>query len=387
MIPDGQGAHAGCTLRGMSETSQAPTRRPLLRSATDRRLGGVCGGVAAHLGIDPVILRVLVVVSAFFGAGLVVTAYLVLWLVLPSEDGSARGPMMSMAAVVAVCLLIFGATSGVALLALGSAELLFLLLVLIVLTVVIGWQVLHRAPKTHAFQPPAPVSAPVVDDVGGAADATEPPEPQPPAWWHARQARRPRRSPSLLARLTTGVALLALGAAVLIGAPARSAVAVALVTTAAGLVVGSVLDRGRPLIPLALVLAMALSVTHFATVPEATATTGTYLRPALVTDVTSYDAVAAAVTLDLSDVEAPASLGYYETLINVGSGHVVVIVPRTMDFGFRATLGAGTLVTFGSVDRGIYRDESGRTGGSTLAQLWVRIQVGVGTVEIRHAAS
>ena len=35
----------------------ASTRKPLLRSRTDRRIGGVCGGLAEYFGADPTIVR------------------------------------------------------------------------------------------------------------------------------------------------------------------------------------------------------------------------------------------------------------------------------------------------------------------------------------------
>ncbi|MFB3910270.1 MAG: PspC domain-containing protein [Candidatus Eisenbacteria bacterium] len=56
----------------------------LYRSRTDRLIGGVCGGMAEYLGIDPVLVRVLWVVLALsFGAGIL--AYVLLWLVTPEE--------------------------------------------------------------------------------------------------------------------------------------------------------------------------------------------------------------------------------------------------------------------------------------------------------------
>jgi phage shock protein PspC (stress-responsive transcriptional regulator) len=61
--------------------------RRLRRSATDRFLGGVAGGIAATYGIDPIIVRVAFVVASMFG-GSGIIAYLVLWAVLPVDDGS-----------------------------------------------------------------------------------------------------------------------------------------------------------------------------------------------------------------------------------------------------------------------------------------------------------
>jgi phage shock protein C len=55
----------------------------LYRSEGDRVIAGVCGGLAAYLRIDPLILRILFVVLAMVnGIGLFV--YLVLWIVVPS---------------------------------------------------------------------------------------------------------------------------------------------------------------------------------------------------------------------------------------------------------------------------------------------------------------
>lgn len=58
--------------------------RPLRRSSTDRVLGGVCGGLAEYLRVDPVVVRILAVVLAVFG-GSGVLLYLVGWLVIPEQ--------------------------------------------------------------------------------------------------------------------------------------------------------------------------------------------------------------------------------------------------------------------------------------------------------------
>jgi len=59
----------------------APARR-LTLSATDRKIGGVCGGIAEYFGIDPTLVRVITVVLALcFGGGLL--AYLLAWVIMP----------------------------------------------------------------------------------------------------------------------------------------------------------------------------------------------------------------------------------------------------------------------------------------------------------------
>lgn len=55
------------------------------KSSRDRKLAGVCGGMAEWLGIDPVIVRLAWVLLAF-GWGSGVLAYLVCALVLPEEQ-------------------------------------------------------------------------------------------------------------------------------------------------------------------------------------------------------------------------------------------------------------------------------------------------------------
>lgn len=64
-----------------------PRHRQLARSESDRRIAGVCGGIAEYFDIDPTIVRIIFVLAALFGGpGLLV--YIVLWIVLPK--GSPR---------------------------------------------------------------------------------------------------------------------------------------------------------------------------------------------------------------------------------------------------------------------------------------------------------
>jgi phage shock protein C len=62
----------------------------LYRSKTDRMLGGVCGGLGAYLGVDPVIIRLIFLLLLFFGQGTGFLLYILLWLILPAEG--AREP-------------------------------------------------------------------------------------------------------------------------------------------------------------------------------------------------------------------------------------------------------------------------------------------------------
>lgn len=66
------------------------TSKRLYRFRTDRKIAGVCGGLAAYFGIDPVIPRLIWVVLAL-GAGVGILAYLICWLVIPTEPATATG--------------------------------------------------------------------------------------------------------------------------------------------------------------------------------------------------------------------------------------------------------------------------------------------------------
>jgi len=52
-----------------------------LRSKVNRVIGGVCGGISEYFAIDPVLVRILFVLTGIFGAGFVI--YLVLWIMMP----------------------------------------------------------------------------------------------------------------------------------------------------------------------------------------------------------------------------------------------------------------------------------------------------------------
>jgi phage shock protein PspC (stress-responsive transcriptional regulator) len=59
------------------------------RDPDNRILGGVCGGLGAYMGIDPIIIRIIFIVIFFgFGAGLLI--YLILWIIIPEAKTTAQ---------------------------------------------------------------------------------------------------------------------------------------------------------------------------------------------------------------------------------------------------------------------------------------------------------
>ena len=58
--------------------------KKLQKSATDKKIAGVCGGLGKYLGIDPTVIRIIFVLLVVF-AGTGILAYLILALLMPNE--------------------------------------------------------------------------------------------------------------------------------------------------------------------------------------------------------------------------------------------------------------------------------------------------------------
>src|SRR5260370_13129908 len=61
---------------------QTGGKRKLVRSSTDKKIAGVCAGLADYFDLDPTIVRVIWFLAVFF-AGTGFLAYIILWIVLP----------------------------------------------------------------------------------------------------------------------------------------------------------------------------------------------------------------------------------------------------------------------------------------------------------------
>jgi phage shock protein C len=57
----------------------------LYRSQRDKKLFGLCGGLAETLNVDATLLRLIVVITAFFSGGAVILLYIIACLVIPKE--------------------------------------------------------------------------------------------------------------------------------------------------------------------------------------------------------------------------------------------------------------------------------------------------------------
>ncbi len=76
----GEEASAGTQRRGYDSG-----KKMFYRNLTNRRIGGVCGGLGEYLNVDPLIFRLI------FGIGLFIAfasfwVYLILWIVTPAKE-------------------------------------------------------------------------------------------------------------------------------------------------------------------------------------------------------------------------------------------------------------------------------------------------------------
>jgi phage shock protein C len=77
-----------CGARQNANAAPGAAPRPqkrLMRSSTDCKLGGVCGGIAEYLDVDSTIVRLIWVVLVIFPFPLIpaVLGYFIAWLVIP----------------------------------------------------------------------------------------------------------------------------------------------------------------------------------------------------------------------------------------------------------------------------------------------------------------
>lgn len=76
------------------ETIGHQRRTPLRRSRNDRVLGGICAGIAARLGLDPLLVRAATAVLALITGGGVAVAYLLAWALIPASSDESDSPRL-----------------------------------------------------------------------------------------------------------------------------------------------------------------------------------------------------------------------------------------------------------------------------------------------------
>jgi phage shock protein PspC (stress-responsive transcriptional regulator) len=416
---------------GATTTSSRPPRPRLYRSTTDRWIGGVAGGLADYFGVDPVIVRVAFAVLGLVGGGGVV-AYVLLWVLLPEDDGTraiVHARRHDPALWGGLALLVFGILAvfdrvwdpG------DDAWHVFWPLVLIGAGVAI---LVGRAnPPVPATEPgleppPGPPAAEAAaaaeapfaaaSDAAGApspggapaavaladTDTTRSAWPHPGAWPAGPPPRpprphrpRPKHPPSPLGPVTLSAVLLFLGVASLVGVTEAAEVdpavvaSIALMIVGGGLLVGARYGRARGLIALGIVGTVVAGALVAIDVPVRGGVGERVYRPTNEADVRDeYRLGIGKLHVDLTDV--PWSPGEHDVDVRLGVGEAKLFVPRGVGVVVDGHVGLGTADLDGRQTDGVDVDDVLRLaaveGRPTLV---IDAEVGIGSLVVESDAA
>jgi phage shock protein PspC (stress-responsive transcriptional regulator) len=355
------------------------------RSQDDRIVAGVCAGVARHLNIDPILVRIAVVGLTFVGlSGLIL--YLAAWFLLPDEDADRS-----------VAAEWFGLDQNEPQVrAIG----LFVAAVLAVVAVVgdsgwglwwIGWWVLpaaflfwlfvvrprkRREETVAAFAQSSPAAAAegTVDEqveaytAARVADHLE----------RKRQRYERRRESRALWRLALSLIAIAIAVTLIVDQqvdvdPSVYVVA-ALLAVAIGCLVGTLWGNAGGLVGLGLLLTVMLLLAS--AVP--TGRVGEQVRePQTLAGLQpSYRHGIGQFELDLSGFKKPSQLAGRTVRINTGIGQTVVYVPEGLPVKLDAELRGGEISAFGRQWHGHDNDVTTTDGDGRALHLVINQRFG-----------
>jgi phage shock protein PspC (stress-responsive transcriptional regulator) len=375
------------------------------RSRSDRKVSGVAGGLARHLDIDPLILRVAFVVLTFFG-GVGLLLYVALWLLLP-EDGSDWARIKLDRRSRAVALVLVGALALILLFSHGwwggDGGFFVLCVVVVAAAVVISTQLPHRGdrrdvPPPHGDGAPDPAAG----ETSSAAPTSYavPPYTQPQTVSYATpyaQAEQPRpvnprkRGPKLFwfALAVMAVALGALGVADLAGLDVAPSAypATVLALSAVFLLVGSFFGRAGGIILVGLLAAAVTVGTTIADRWDPHTTRVVPVSSAQVSD--SYSMDVGELVLDLSDVSDPQSLDGREIAVTGNVGHLDIRVPADVTVvADTHVTGIGGINAFGDDGGGIDTQVSTvHDAGPGAPRLTIDAELHVGGIDVHTRPS
>jgi phage shock protein PspC (stress-responsive transcriptional regulator) len=351
----------------------------------DRKLAGVAGGLARHLDIDPVLLRVAFVVLVFFG-GSGVLLYVACWLLLPADD-NPRAPVHLDDRNRTFALIGVGALSALALLADSFGQWGFpwpLIGVAVVALVVLTFLDRDKAPRPIAPAVPHrqdPVTGHVVPAAPGTPVAVPAAYRPPP--------RNPRRRGPILFWFTAALAALAvgvLGIVDLAGAPVADSAYPAAVVGSCGvmLLVGAFFGRAGGLILVGLLASLVLLA---ATASGGLDSGDISSRPLSATAVPSHlDTDAGEIVLDLSGVQDLSALDGRTIDLETNIGRIEVIVPEGLSVRVDAQVdAAGRIVLFGNENGGVGVSSSRRySAGPETPEISIEAHLSIGEIEIHE---
>jgi phage shock protein PspC (stress-responsive transcriptional regulator) len=392
------------------------------RPQQGRMVAGVAAGIGRRYGIDPIIVRIALVVSAIYG-GSGVLFYLLGWLFFAGEGDEVsafeglihRGrSSVSPGLTVLLCILVFPAV--IANLALDGYSLLAGSLLLFG-----GLFLLHRyrsdmgpteavtpgatGPEAGPMTDSTPTSAldpesgpqdrvpPAWDPLGAAPFAWDLPEPTPAQPEPAPVPVSAPRHRSRIGLATFGLALV-VGAVLWIIAPGGGwlnlphIVGILGAVVGIGLVAGSFVRGGRGLIPLAILLSGASFVLTAGHIDGWHGAGDTAFNPSKVADVQPvYQRTVGILRLDLTQL--PNS-GTVHTTVDLGAGSAVVLVPPSADVVATCSVRVGNVNCLGQRESGANSPAVHATqndDGTNRLRIFLNVQAGTGTVRVASDTS
>jgi len=411
------------------QTTQSPPSAPprtypplhaLRRSRDDRKIFGVAGGLGRHVGVDPLIFRILFVVLAIFG-GSGILLYGMGWLLIPDDgeesseaqrlfsgrtSGSTISKVVAGVVVLILGLVLMGSLldTGPGLGGLGAVVVVGVIVLLISRTGQPG--VPHVGPP----QPYGPVPPPEPGAYGqttgtayavpGASTTATPPPPYvaPATGQVTPPPPRPPKERSVLGRVTVSAALVVVGLLIAWNGAtdhdvkAVAIVASALAVVAAGLLVGSLRGRARGLIVLGVLLSIATAATAFADDHLKGGIGQREWEPRTVAKAEQrvYRLGIGEGRLDLTRLPAQSTAA---VVAEVGIGHLQITVPRGARVVVDGHVAAGVMRVAGSPtleddDLDAVRTIEPAVGATpTGTEIHIDAEVGFGELEVRRATS
>lgn len=356
-----------------------------LRRSSDSKVAGVAGGIARHLDIDPLLVRVAFVLLVVFG-GSGIPLYGACWLLIPDEDTDdaminldegIRSVVLTVAGVLSVLAVVGGSF--------GDWHFPWQLAVVgLVIAFVLSTKDRRREhrrlrrehrhpwdqpggmpPQGAPFGPPAPASAPGSPDDAFPTDDTQPVGQATYEHYRPPKPVDPRKRGPLLFLFTMALAALLVGVVATVDAagadvPVAAYPATVLATCGVMLLVGSFYGRAGGLILVGLVAGLATLGTsvaedHGVGQVQSTPTTAAAVK-------SSYRVGMGEIILDLTDVDDLDALAGRTIHLDATAGHVEVILPDDgLNVRAVAHVGAEGHVTV------LTEDKDG--GGTTTARL------------------
>ena len=363
--------------------------RQLYRSRNDRKLGGVAGGLANYLGIDPTVVRIAFVVLALTGVS--VLLYIAGWILIPEHPVTSpetvhqppRGADRQLAVAVGIGSL------GLAIAVLSGSW------TLLAFALIVGgiWLLSER---TRQADPPTP-------DPWPAAAAAAPGSPDPTPHMSATQpaipyVEPPAPSPKRPQRITRGVlGLLALLVGLGIAAAAGDwwdvdgslFLGIGTLIIGAGVILGAVTDLGaRGLIPLGLLaLILLIPVAVIDDLVDDGVGTATF-RPSSIEDLEDvYRHGIGDMTVDLSRLDLTGE--DHDVRVELGIGELTVLVADEVGGTVVLTADAGELdvdLPGSGSDRivdGVSIESGSIVLGGEQGELDLEIDLGFGQAKVR----